>query len=254
MTGTILAVRLPFRVAPGARQMAADAALLEWAKGAPARLVLRSYGWSRPTLSLGRGEPFPEGWDVARLRAEGVDIARRPTGGDAVLHADEVTFAVAASLPGPWALSPRRFADAVAEAVASAVSHAGVAAARVGAEDADTGSPDHARVCFARTARGEVRAGAYKIAGLASRFARGGALCHGSLPLGEGYRDVARYRLGGERDRALIERHARSLGELLGGPPPRGEALADAIADALGARLGANWERATFADLGIPEP
>jgi hypothetical protein len=171
-----------------------------------------------------------------------------------VLHADELTFAVVASLPGPWALSPRSFADAVAEAVAAAVSGAGVAAAPVGARDADAPAPDHARVCFARTARGEVRAGVYKIAGLASRFARGGALCHGSLPLGEGYRDVARYRLGGDRDRALMERHARSLGELLPGRRPGGGDLADAIAAALGVRLRVTWEPATFVALGVAEP
>lgn len=254
MTGTTFAVRLPHCVAPGGRQMAADAALLEWAKRDAARLAFRTYGWSRPTLSLGRGERYPDGWDRARLDADGIDVARRPTGGDAVLHADELTFAVAASLPGPWALTPRAFADAVAEAVALAASRSGVAAARVGAGDVEAPARDHALACFARTAPGEVRAGAWKIAGLASRFARGGALCHGSLPLGTGYRDVARYRLDGERDRAWIRRHARSLGELLPEAPPRPEVLGDWIAAALGARLGVAWAESTFPALGLPEP
>lgn len=253
MTGSVIAVRLPHRVAAGDRQMSADAALLVWVTNAPARLAFRTYGWSRPTLSLGRGEAFPDGWDVKRLEAEGVDIARRPTGGDAVLHADEVTFAVAASLPGPWALTPRSFADSVADAVAEAVSREGVAAARVGAADADASARDHALACFARTARGEVRAGRFKIAGLASRFARGGALCHGSLPLGEGYRDVARYRLSGDRDRARIRRHARSLGELAPAPPRAGP-IAEGMAAVLAARMGVAWEPATFAALGLEEP
>jgi lipoate-protein ligase A len=254
MTGSILAVRLPHRVASGERQMAADAALLAWAAGATARLALRTYGWARPTLSLGRGEPFPEGWDAARIEADGVDVVRRPTGGDAVLHADELTFAVAASLPGPWTLSPRAFADAVADAVAGAVSGAGIAAARTGAAEADAPARDHELACFARVARGEVRAGAFKIAGLASRFARGGALCHGSLPLGEGYRQVASYRWSGGRDRARIRLHARSLGELMTGPPPRVAALASGIAAALEDRLGMNLAPATFASLGLEEP
>jgi lipoate-protein ligase A len=253
MTGSVFAVRLPHGVAAGLRQMAADAALLEWATDGPARLAFRTYGWSRPTLSLGRGEPFPKGWDVKRLGAEGVDVARRPTGGDAVLHADEVTFAVAASLPGPWVLTPRTFADSVADAVAEAISGSGVAAARVAAAEADAAARDHALACFARTARGEVRAGRFKIAGLASRFARGGALCHGSLPLGGGYRNVARYRLSGDRDRARIRRHARSLGELALAPPCA-ESIAEGMAAALAARMGVAWEGATFAALGLEDP
>jgi lipoate-protein ligase A len=253
VTGTLLAVRLPHRVARGDRQMSLDAGLLAWATEAPARVALRTYGWSRPTLSLGRAEPFPDGWDAARLEAEGIDVARRPSGGDAVLHVEELTFAVAASLPGPWELTPRSFADAVAGAVAEAVSRGGVAASVVGGE-AGASVRDHALVCFARTSRGEVRSGAYKIAGLASCFGRGGALCHGSIPLGRGYRNVLRYRLRGDRERTLMERHARSLGELVPGPPPQAARLADGLADALGARLGVAWESAAFARLGLEEP
>lgn len=254
MTGSSNAVRLPHRVSTGIRQMAADADLLAWAASGAGRAAYRTYGWSRPTLSLGRAEPFPDGWDEALLTADGIEVVRRPTGGDAVLHVDEVTFAVAASLPGPWALGPRAFADTVADAVAEAVSRWGVAAVRVGAADAGPAARDHALACFARTAPGEVRAGMFKIAGLASRFTRGGALCHGSLPLGSGYRDVARYRTAGGRDRDLISRHARSLGELGDGAPPRGEALADDLAAALAARLGITWAGAGFSSLGIPEP
>ncbi|HKW51164.1 MAG TPA: hypothetical protein VJQ53_05455, partial [Candidatus Eisenbacteria bacterium] len=109
---------LPHRSGSGADQMAIDGALLEWAASGPSRAVFRTYAWSRPTLSLGRAEPYPAGWDVGALEAAEVDVVRRPTGGDAVLHDGELTFAVAASLPGPWALRPRAFADLVAEALA----------------------------------------------------------------------------------------------------------------------------------------
>ena len=251
MTGTVQAVRLPHRVASGSAQMGVDAALLAWAAAGPARLAYRTYGWSRPTLSLGRREAYPGDWDLDRLREEGVDVVRRPTGGDAVLHDDEVTFAVAASLPGPWRLTPRGFADAVADAVAEAAGAVGVEAERVLVADAPAGG---GIACFARAARGEVRAGAFKIAGLASRFARGAALCHASVPLGTRYREVARYRRDGSRDQDLIARHARSIGELAGGTAPGGRAVEEAIAAALEARIGARLEPARFADLGIDGP
>ena len=252
MTGAGTAVRLPHSTAPGAAQMALDAALLAWTALAPDRLAFRTYAWSRPTISLGRREPFPSGWDVARLRADGIDVVRRPTGGDAVFHDDELTFAVAASLPGPWGLPPRGFADAVAEAVARALTHAGVEARRVEVPDAVPGADPRTSglACFARAARGEVRAGGYKVAGIASRFARGAALCHASVPLGTRYRDVARYRDDGARDCALIEAHARSVGELAG-REVAAAALAELLAEAFAARFRVTLTPAEPAALGI---
>src|SRR5687767_13106001 len=121
---------LPRRRAPAAAQMTLDAALLAWASADPRRAAFRTYAWSRPSLSLGRAEPFPEGWDEEAIRRAGIDVVRRPTGGDAVLHDTELTFAVAAALPGPWGLRPRGFADLVAEALARAFRGAGLEAER----------------------------------------------------------------------------------------------------------------------------
>src|SRR5262245_46746102 len=97
-------------------QMAIDEGCLRWVSRGADRLVFRTYAWERPTLSLGRSEPFPLGWNEVALERAGVDVVRRPTGGTAVLHAEEVTFAIAASLPGPWTFTPRDFANAAAEA------------------------------------------------------------------------------------------------------------------------------------------
>src|SRR2546430_156130 len=108
--------RLPHLVGSGSWHMAADEALLSWVSRGPARLVFRTYAWDRPTLSLGRTERYPEGWDEGALEREGIAVARRPTGGGAVLHAEEVTFALAASVPGPWRLTPRGFSNRAAEA------------------------------------------------------------------------------------------------------------------------------------------
>ncbi|MGH7506608.1 MAG: lipoate--protein ligase family protein, partial [Longimicrobiales bacterium] len=75
--------------------MAADAALLAGVRhGAPP--ALRLYRWSPPCLSLGRNQPAYGIYNVERARACGFDVVRRPTGGLAVLHDREVTYAVAA--------------------------------------------------------------------------------------------------------------------------------------------------------------
>jgi lipoyl(octanoyl) transferase len=71
--------------APGAWNMAVDAALMDAVReGTPP--VLRFYRWEPACLSLGRNQPARGHYDADALRAEGVDVVRRPTGGRAVLH------------------------------------------------------------------------------------------------------------------------------------------------------------------------
>jgi lipoate-protein ligase A len=93
---------VPFRLLhtpprDGASNMALDEALMAHARR-NAAVIVRVYGWARPTLSLGRHQAALGLYDPARLTARGVDVVRRPTGGRAVLHWREVTYAVAAPL------------------------------------------------------------------------------------------------------------------------------------------------------------
>lgn len=252
MSGRVFAYQLPHTTASGRAQMSADRSLLEWCAAAPARAAFRLYSWERPTLSLGRAEPYPAGWNTAAIEAAGIDVVRRPTGGDAVLHDGELTFAVAVSLPGPWRLRPRAFAETVADALAGALRAAGLTAERIRSGE---GAPARAGTwsCFARPASGEVRVGSFKVAGIASRFTRGAALSHASVPLTSRHRDVALFRKEPERDRSELLRHARSAAEILG-RDVEGECLGAGILDSLSRLLGASFAAATFADLGLAEP
>lgn len=71
-------------------QMAIDAWLLD---GPPAP-AFRLYRWSRPTLSLGRHQRRlePHWWDLQRQGR--LDLVRRPSGGRAVLHGADLTYAL----------------------------------------------------------------------------------------------------------------------------------------------------------------
>jgi lipoyl(octanoyl) transferase len=243
--------RLPHRVAAGSWNMAADLALLEWVSEAPSRVVFRTYGWERPTLSLGRREPYPGPWDEGALARAGIDVARRPTGGNAVLHVEEVTFALAAGLPGPWTLTPRGFATAAAEALAEALRACGLPGpALAGGSD----SPRrHESPCFAQSAPGEVLGLGYKVAGLASRFAREGALCHASVPLTARSRSLARYLRDGAAQEEALERNARSVGELVGdgNVDLLSLHLRAALSEALATRFGVRWTEGSFEEMGI---
>ncbi len=78
----------------GAENMAIDAALLDRANGTGLSF-LRLYRFDPPCLSLGRNEPAAR-YDHTEIARRGVDVVRRPTGGRAVWHEHEVTYAVAA--------------------------------------------------------------------------------------------------------------------------------------------------------------
>src|SRR5207245_9364768 len=56
--------------------------------------TLRVYGWCQPTLSLGYAQNAHQEVDLAACQAQGVAVVRRPTGGRAVLHDQEVTYRV----------------------------------------------------------------------------------------------------------------------------------------------------------------
>lgn len=88
---------LPYAVYSGAENMAIDEALLlTMAHTLDPQPVLRFYGWSPATLSLGYAQSYHKDVDEEACLAEGIEIVRRPTGGRAVLHQYELTYSVIA--------------------------------------------------------------------------------------------------------------------------------------------------------------
>ncbi len=78
--------------------MAVDRWLLEQHRQGRESSVLRFYTWSPPAISLGYHQRrWPEHWRQLTWRERPVDIVRRPTGGRAVLHQGELTYAIITS-------------------------------------------------------------------------------------------------------------------------------------------------------------
>ncbi|MGC9317440.1 MAG: lipoate--protein ligase family protein, partial [Armatimonadota bacterium] len=78
--------------ATGFRNMAVDEAIMQSVARGEAPPTLRLYGWQPPAVSLGYHQHLDEGIDRTAVRERGYDIVRRPTGGRAILHADELTY------------------------------------------------------------------------------------------------------------------------------------------------------------------
>lgn len=193
---------------------------------------VRLYRWSRPTLSLGRNEPARGVYDAARLRWLGIDVVRRPTGGRAVLHHREVTYAVA--MPVRALGGARAAYRRVNEAIVRGLSLLGVDAKIAGgAGRRPPASPD-AGPCFREPAEGEVVAAGRKLVGSAQARLGGALLQHGSILLDD---DQGRLcALAG----VAAGRAPATLRDLLGAAPPP-ERVAEAILAGLRSTLPGAW-------------
>jgi lipoate-protein ligase A len=168
----------------GAWNMAVDEAILEAYDGAARKPAptLRLYGWDPATLSLGRSQRAGGSYDPAALERHGLGLVRRPTGGGAVLHDRERTYAVVAGLgippfDGGVIATYRKIAGALRRALAGL----GV--------DASAVEPDRRRpraapaACFELVGSWELVSKSRKVVGSAQARRRGAFLQHGSIPL-----------------------------------------------------------------------
>src|SRR5213592_3692350 len=178
----------------GATNMSVDAALLDEVENSSnARTIVRFYGWSRPTISLGRNQNAGKAVDLDYCRANGIDIVHRPTGGRAVLHDDELTYAVVSNDSSCFGDTIYGNYRRVSEALCLGYNRLGVPAMlapdtrRINALNNGADPP-----CFLSPSRYELIAGGRKIAGSAQRRTRRSFLQHGSMPITCNFEVLAR--------------------------------------------------------------
>lgn len=84
----------------GKMQMAIDRYLLEQHRQGNQPSILRFYTWQPAAISLGyHQKEYPNSWQDLTWQGNPLDIIRRPTGGRAVLHQGDLTYAVVTSIP-----------------------------------------------------------------------------------------------------------------------------------------------------------
>jgi lipoate-protein ligase A len=218
--------------ASGPWNMGVDEALLASAI-AGARPTLRLYRWKGPWLSLGYGQRL-----AAERRAAcddaGVGVVRRVTGGRAVLHGGDLTYAIAAreeNLPPGL----RATYELVAAALRAALLDLGIDARPVPGAAANPRS--EAFDCFTEPGGHELCVGGRKLVGSAQRRSRGGVLQHGSIRV---YPDPVSLR----RAAGLAIGTATSLRELALDSSP--QTLCEACAAAFARVLGVDLERGSL--------
>lgn len=166
--------------------MAIDEAIMSAVGSGLQPPTLRLYAWDPPALSLGYSQPISDARKPA-LKALGWGIVRRPTGGRAILHTDELTYSFCAPVGGRYFQggvlpSYRRLSRGLARGLRLL----GLAVeARPAAVSPSFDNP----VCFEVPSAFELIVSGRKICGSAQVRRREAALQHGTVPL---YGDLSR--------------------------------------------------------------
>jgi len=174
----------------GATNMAVDHAIMAAVGNGLAPPTLRLYAWEPPCLSLGYNQPMHD-VDTKRLTAYGWHLVRRPTGGKAILHTDELTYSVALPKDDPLVAggivqSYRRLSRALLAALELTDAHL---SQQLAATPTEQRSSITGPVCFEMPSDYEITAQGKKLIGSAQVRRGDAVLQHGTLPL---YGDIAR--------------------------------------------------------------
>jgi lipoate-protein ligase A len=171
--------------ANGALNMAVDEAILESVVIGGSLPTLRLYAWEPPCVSLGYAQPVSD-VSMVELSKRDYELVRRPTGGRAILHTDELTYSVSGPLDEPrLAGGVLKSYNILAQALLRALQSLGVPAV------SEERSQDQSRiegeknnpVCFEVPSTYEITFGGKKLIGSAQARRKGGVLQHGTLPL-----------------------------------------------------------------------
>ncbi len=213
--------------------MAVDEAISQAIAGGLVPPTLRFYAWAPPCVSLGRNQAVA-GIDMTACAARGYDVVRRPTGGRAILHTDEMTYSIVASPDHP--LMQGYVLDSylrISHGLVAGLRRLGIAAQE--APGTNRAGPDVSAACFEVPSAYEIVANGRKILGSAQARRSTSVLQHGSLPLvGDMTRVVECLAFEDEAERAALTAslrgHAGTVEELLGRVVSYDEAVAAMIA------------------------
>ena len=230
----------------GAWNMAIDSVIVDAVSTGKQPPTLRLYGWDPFCLSLGYGQRLRDA-DQQSLGASGWDLVRRPTGGKAILHGDELTYSLCLPIDHPFASgdvveSYRRISVGLLRALESL----GLSAsARRQASNA--GHRTAGPVCFELSSHYEIVVEGRKLIGSAQLRRKGVLLQHGTIPLGGDITricDVLVFDNKDDRDeqRTRLRERATSLAQVLGREPTWAE-VAEALERGFSQNLGAPFNR-----------
>jgi lipoate-protein ligase A len=175
----------PFATHRGWTNMAIDFYLSDTYQKHDNCFYLRGYNWLKPTISLGHSQNIDD-IDLQKCEADGVDVVRRPTGGRAIYHENELTYAVIfprdlVSKEGIYHQINKHFAEVLGDL------HVESTLEPDQPDFATHYRSDQSSPCFSLSARYELKVKGKKILGSAQRMMAYAGLQHGSFLIGQSH-------------------------------------------------------------------
>ena len=230
----------------GAYNMGVDQVLAADAAQGP---VLRFYDWEPPAVSCGWNQQPERETNVEACRVLGIDVVRRPTGGRAVLHWEELTYSVACVAEvlvagGGVEATHRKIGACLAEGLR--LFGAPVELERAGR----CGRAWRSGPCFGSTARWELKCQQRKLVGSAQRRYGRRLLQHGSILLGRAHERLPQLmridKDARQKWTRQVRAHSTDLQSCMGQPIDRAE-LVDCLVEGFSRQLGATMRWSALA-------
>jgi lipoate-protein ligase A len=239
---------------PGAMNMALDMAMTQAVAEARVLPTLRVYRWRPWAISLGYHQSEID-VDLDRCRRNHIDVVMRPTGGRAILHAVELTYAVSIPPSSPFfSQDIQSVYSIISRCLVTSLDLLGI---NVCFERARKTPKDFARgelsaLCYASSVQDEIGIEQRKLVGSAQRRIQGSALQHGSVLIGDEHLAVADYlaaknQAWRERVKQYMIKNTVSLNQVSQRIVTY-EALARALHDGFQSELGIEFVQARISD------
>ena len=169
--------------------------------------ILRFYGWNPNCVSIGANQSFDE-IDKDKTSKDKIDIVKRPTGGRAIFHAEELTYSVV--FPNVNLLGGKKLYEIISRSIVFGLRSYHQ---KLNDIELETSQPNFSellvkpsgRVCFASTAKNEIKFQGKKIVGSAQRKIGLKILQHGSILIGSRHRQLVNYLIANNKQKKVIK-------------------------------------------------
>ena len=161
----------------------------------PGEFYLRLYRWNPYCISLGENQKY-ESINIKKASDNKIDIVKRPTGGRAILHSEELTYSVITFAKVQKSL--HHFYNEINKALITGLLFYNDRLTKI---ELETEQPDFPKIynenkenmCFATTAKSEIKFEGKKLVGSAQRKLGNYLLQHGSILCGSYHKNLISY-------------------------------------------------------------
>ena len=190
---------------PGAYNMQLDERLARELLAGTGMPTLRLFRWQPWAISIGYNQSLDD-IDLKKCDQDGIDVVRRPTGGRAILHAEEITYSIVMPAGTNGIL---QIYNEISKALVVGLRMFG---AEVSLQRSQPNYPEEYRrassvACFTSSARYEIEWKGRKLVGSAQRRFNDGVqdivLQHGSILCGPAHKRLAEYVNFDDRAKAV---------------------------------------------------